>query len=278
MHDRAVGLCRHLGILVCLLAGSTVAPLAQSVCDPSKPTASDPWDRYHERDGDRCEGVYGEQPVSGDIIGEIASFTLGKPAYQLDLTPLTLEWPGPTPGPVQVRAVALREDLLYQMDTVRPAGASSYAWPSDVLAYRKIEPDELGVRAWVEQRLLGRARPLHLPLRVGQGGGDTGVEALPRYWLVIVPGAPLRSLEIAVDRLEAVAGEASAEPGGGVGTLREVIPYQSLNRGYYAAKRAVRVALPVINDPGNYRLRLRAERDGDGELDGESFWFAHAVP
>ena len=60
--------------------------------------------------------------------------------------------------------------------------------------------------------------------------------------------------------------------------LEEVKPYSSLGQNHYPARRAVQIALPVIAKPGNYRLRLRAERDSDGELDSESFWFMHVVP
>jgi hypothetical protein len=266
---------RHFCFIACSLAVGSTAALAQDICDPSKPVASDPWDRYHERNSNRCEGVYGEQPVSGDIIGDIASFTLGKPLYELKTTPLTLEWPTEVEGPVHLRAVALREDLLYQMDAVGSAGASSFEWPTDLLVHRSIEPDELGVRAWVVETLLQHPRALHLPLSVRQGAL---VPEAQRYWLVIMPGAPLRKLEVGLDLLN-TADEVSAEqPGEAEMKLEEVTPYRSLGQGYYAARRAVRIALPVLAQPGNYRLRVRAERDSDGELDTESFWFAHVVP
>jgi hypothetical protein len=282
MRKRSIELVGRLGVILCWCLGGSAAALAQSVCDPSKPVEQIPWDRYHERDGYRCEGVYGQQPVSGDIIGEIASFTLGRPHYDLDSTPLTLAWPSAVEGPVHLRAVALREDLLYQMDAEPPAGASSLEWPSDVLAYRKIEPADLGVRAWVVETLLGRPRPLHVPLSVGQGEPAPEPEELApgsdRYWLVIVPGAPLSTLEVAIDRLGPAEAASDTPPGGTADKLREITPYLSLNRSYYAAKRAVRFALPVLAEPGTYRLRLHAERDSDGEPDSESFWFAHVVP
>ena len=271
----------HLGVLLFLLIGGAVAVPAQSLCDPSKPIALTPWDRYHERAGARCEGVYGEQPVSGDIIGAIASFTLGQPAYELDLRPVKLQWPDAIDGPVQVRAVGLREDLLYQMDTLRPAGTSSYVWPSEVLVHRKIQPDEIGVRVWVERTLLGRPRALHLPLRVGQdeaAAAGGAVEAAERYWLVVVPGAALRKLEVAISRLKTAGAAATTSLDAGAWPLQEVVPYHDFDRGYYAAKRPFRFALPLLSDPGYYRLRLRAERDRDGEPDTESFWFVHVVP
>jgi hypothetical protein len=90
MKNFMIELSHQIILIICLLMAASAA-LAQTICDPSKPIASDPWDRYHERYSHRCEGVYGQQPVSGDIIGEIASFTFGKPAYKLDLTPLMLE-------------------------------------------------------------------------------------------------------------------------------------------------------------------------------------------
>ena len=275
MKKSLIEFARHLCLITCSLAAGSAAALAQDICDPSKPTASHPWDRYQERASNRCEGVYGEQPVSGDIIGEIASFTLGKPLYELKATPLTLEWPTEVEGPVHLRAVALREDLLYQMDAVGSAGASSFEWPTDLLLHRSIEPEELGVRAWVVETLLERPRPLHLPLTVRQGALSPEAQ---RYWLVVVPGAPLRKLEVALDLVN-TANEAAAEDSGEAeAKLEEIKSYRSLGQGYYAAKRAVRIALPALAEAGNYRLRLRAERDGDGELDTESFWFLHAAP
>jgi hypothetical protein len=83
---------------------------------------------------------------------------------------------------------------------------------------------------------------------------------------------------VGLDLLSA-ADEVSAEQSGEAAVkLVEVAPYHSLGQGYYAARRAVRIALPVLAQAGRYRLRLRAERDRDGELDTESFWFAHVVP
>jgi hypothetical protein len=278
---RLIELCRPLCVVWCVLVLGSAAPLAEAICDPSKPVASDPWDRYHERGGNRCEGVYGEQPVSGDIVGEIASFTLGPPRYELEPTPLTLAWPDAAEGPVRLRAVALREDLLYQMDAVQPPGTFAFAWPSEVLVHRKIGPQELGVRAWVVRPLLGRVRPLHLPLTVRQGDAASGAETDPgggaeRYVMVVVPGAALRKLEVALDRVIGTD-EVATAPGEAREALEELKPYSDLGRGHYAANTAFPFALPVLSQVGTYRLRLRAERE-DGEPDTESFWFMHAVP
>jgi hypothetical protein len=278
---RLIELFRPLWVVWCPLVLGSAAPLAGAICDPSKPVASEPWDRYHERGGNRCEGVYGEQPVSGDIIGEIASFTRGPPRYELEPMPLTLAWPDAVEGPVRLRAVALREDLLYQMDAVQPRGMSSFAWPSDVLVHRKIGPEELGVRAWVVEPLLGRARPLHLPLTVRQGDRASGAETdagsgAERYVMVVVPGAALRKLEVALDRL-IETDEVATPPGEAPETLEELKPYRDLGRGHYAANSAFAFALPVLSQVGTYRLRLRVERE-DGEPDTESFWFMHAAP
>ena len=269
MAKRSLGHFR-LGIVVCLLTVLGDARPVQAICDPSRPIERSPWDRYHERGGNRCEGVYGEQPVSGDIIGEIASFTRGAPRYELEATPLTVSWPETVEGPVLLRAVALREDLRYQMDAVPPAGTSSFVWPSDLLVHRKIEPHELGIRAWAVQPLLGRPRPVHLPLTVHQGDRMPGAE---RYVVVVLPGAALRKLEAAVDRVIVADGEA----GEAAQTLEVLTPYRDLGRGYYAANTPFRFALPVLAEAGSYRLRLRAERE-DGEPDTESFWFAHVAP
>ena len=275
MKNPVIDFSRHLCIIACALAVGGTAALAQGVCDPSKPTASNPWERYQQRDSSRCEGVYGQQPVSGDILGEIASFPLGKPLYQLELKPLTLAWPTGVEGPVYLRAVSLEEDVFYQMDAMPPVGTSSFEWPSDLLVHRGIESHELGVRAWVVERLLAHPERLHLPITVRQGAL---VPEAQRHWLIIVPGAPLSKLEVGLDRLSAADEVAAEQSEEAKVQLEEVKSYRSLGQSHYAARRAVQIALPVLAKPGTYRLRLRAERDRDRELDTESFWFMHVVP
>jgi len=278
MKNPVIELPRSLCIIICSLVAGGTPSLAQSICDPSKPIATDPWDSYRQRTAYRCEGVYRDQPISGDIIGQIASLTVGKPSYQLDPTPLRLEWPSAVEGRVYLRAIALREDLRYQMDAAPPAGASSFVWPTGILLDRKIEPEQLGIRAWVVETLLGRPRPLHLPLRVRQGDlageAERGAE---QYWLVVVPGAVLRKLEFAIDRLRATDAAAGEQSDAITEELAEIAPYRDVNRQPYPAKRAVRFPLPALAEPGNYLLRLRAERE-DGAPDTDSLWFAHVVP
>jgi hypothetical protein len=92
---------------------------------------------------------------------------------------------------------------------------------------------------------------------------------------VVVPGAALRKLEVALDRV--IVADGTATPGDAPEMLEELKPYRDLGRGHYAANSAFAFALPVLSQVGTYRLRLRAERE-DGEPDTESFWFMHAAP
>lgn len=47
---------------------------------------------------------------------------------------LLVEWRVPGSGEVRLRAEGISPRLHYRMDTVRPSGSESFAWPSDILA------------------------------------------------------------------------------------------------------------------------------------------------
>jgi hypothetical protein len=106
---------------------------------------------------------------------------------------------------IRLRGVGLRQRLYYQMDAVRPAGATSYTWNTGVLASLNLKPSELGLLAWVSTQVGTRTRDVYLPLGISQGQGpganngyhitfserrvvrglgDTGRSRIPwRFWL-----------------------------------------------------------------------------------------------
>jgi len=234
---------------------------AQTFCDPDKPIVEDRSDGYRNR-GDRCEGVYAQQQVSGGFL-EIASFTLGAVEYSLGEGALTLAWPAQAADqPVQIRAVSLRRNLHYQMDTRRQSGAASFEWPTDVLVQRRLPPDELGIRAWTELAWGRGAKELHLPLGVHQEATQAPASL---YHLVVMPELSLGGLAASLERLE------------DDDELATVISDADLGS-FYPAKEAITVELPLPDEPGIYRLRLMAMPE-DGGLQVSTFvWFQHPGP
>ena len=59
--------------------------------------------------------------------------------------PIRLGWSAPPASAVALRAVSLRPDMYYRMDSSRPAGSASFDWPSDVVTRLKLKSDELGL-------------------------------------------------------------------------------------------------------------------------------------
>jgi hypothetical protein len=218
-------------------------------------------DGYRER-GDRCEGVWGAQKVGGTLL-KIASFTRGEVNYRLDGGPLTLEWPPTRRGePVHIRAVSLRSNLYYQMDTVQPGEEASFLWPTEVLLQPEIRPDEVGVRGWVEFVWGGRSRELHLPIAIRQGETQ---DLAGLYQVLVLPELALGTLTGSVERLD--------EDDGLTGAISEV----DLG-GLYPARLAIPIEVPIPDKPGIYRLRLVAIPDDGGEPFSTFVWFEHSEP
>ena len=249
----------RIGAGAALLGALAGAPAsAQTFCDPSKPIVDHRSDGYRER-GDRCEGVYVRQEVSGGFL-DIVSFSLGEVTYRLDGDALRLAWPAkPADQAVQIRAVSLRRNLHYQMDTRRPAGSTSYVWPTDLLLQLGLRPGELGVRAWTDLAWGRGAKELHLPLGVHQGEPEDGASP---YNLVVMPELSLGSLRASLERLE------------DEDRLTTVFPEVDLG-GFYPAKEAITLEIPVPEEPGIYRLRLIATADGGGPPVSTFVWFQH---
>jgi hypothetical protein len=234
-------------------------------CDPSlSAPAGDPLG-YRLR-GDRCEGRYAKDVGNTTLtLGSlVASFAAIEPASK---QPLRVTWlPPPRSATVWLRAQGLKRRLYYRMDTRVPAGAAVYAWPSDVLAGMAPASGDIGVLAWVRQRVGdgGGERDVYLPARVGYGDA-TPVRAT-RYELVVVPGVQLAELLVAVNALD--------DDGR---TLRSVRAAEPLQYGYYPAERGISISLPEawFGAPGQYQVQLTARLDGGGAASTE-LWLYHA--
>jgi hypothetical protein len=250
---------RALGLT--LLASALLAPVstAQSPCDPTLPQPAAP-QGYRVR-GDRCEGIY-IQALAGTTL-RLASLT--RSFSDFDPTTdhqLRLAWTPLGGAQTHVRASALKHGLYYRMDAVRPAGAASYDWPTDMLKEFQLSKMQLGVLAWTPHLFGTQEQDVYLPLRVGPQGNEAA-----HYVLVIVPGVDLDELFITITAL--------GEDGSPRAFLKQHVP---LNFGYYPAEQPVRIPIPVseAGPAAFYFVRLGAQLTGGGTATTE-LWFAHAA-
>ena len=247
-----------VGIAVAASATGQTAP----PCDPSLPSpAGDPLG-YRLR-GDRCEGRYAKDVGNTTLtLGSLVeSFVAIEPASK---RPLRVAWSAP-PGvaPVWLRAQGLKRRLYYRMDTHAPAGATAYAWPSDVLAGMAPAAGDIGVLAWLRQRVDGMEREVYLPARVAYTDAPA---RSARYELVVVPGVQLDELTVAVNALDADGH-----------TLRSVRAAEPLQYGYYPAERGIAISLPAawFGTAGHYQVQLAARLDAGGAASTD-LWLYHA--
>jgi hypothetical protein len=231
----------------------------ENPCDPQlKQSTGDP-DGYRVR-GDRCEGIYVRE-VSDSGTLQVASFTAAfddyDPASGRDLV---LRWAAFGDGGVRLRAYSLRPKQYYRMDTKRPPGATTYAWPSNLLSRYDLRRSELGVVAWTSYRAGSEQLEVYLPVRISQlvGGGSSG------YELVVLPDVELQEVFVTLARL------------GEDGQPRDYLKKdEALGYGYYPAERKVAIKIPPLPAPGIYNMTIGATRQHGGSSTA-ILWFHHA--
>ena len=248
-------------VLTACLLGLLLLPKPTSSqenhCDPQLPQAGDDPYGYRLR-GDRCEGVYvNEVFATVRVVSLTASFDEFDPATDRSLT---VGWTAPGNESVHLRAYSLRHRLYYQMDSLRPAGRTSYAWATDLLGALNLRRKDLGVMAWTTQRVGNAKRDLLLPLSVRRGGA---VNRSSGYQLVLLPSVELASVFISL---------APLKEGESLGPF--IIQDRSLGRSFYAANRGVRVDIPALPSPGIYYLEIGATLRGGGSASTQ-VWFYH---
>lgn len=211
-------------------------------CDPLlTPILDNPYG-YRPR-GDRCEGIYVQNVASVALL--VGSFTESAIDYELGAgKPLLVGWrnlPGNT-SPVRLRAQGVKRRLYYRMDTLRPADATSYEWPSNLLNALNVRKQDIGI-VGVTSHLVGQTdRDIYLPLSVTQQ--DVSARSAP-YEMVLFPGLELNEIFISLARL----GE-NGEP-------ETYIQYEEpLGYGYYPAQQPVILHIPELAGTGIYRLEI----------------------
>lgn len=225
-------------------------------CDPGLDRISSPLGyRLHE---DRCEGLYVQEVGSADLM--VLSFT--EVFEDFDAAggeDLRVEWEALGEEPVRLRAQGAG-NRYYRMDTVRPAGSTSFLWPVEVLSGLGYTRQDIGVVGWTRTQIGGVERRIHLPVRVSQGPASAGSG---EYLLMIQPGRELTEVYVSVAEVGA-DGEPSR-------FLRDGDP---LGYGYYPARRGLEIPVSVLGEPGVYYLEVGARVKGGGVTSVE-LWFFH---
>jgi hypothetical protein len=208
--------------------------------------------------GDRCEGLYAQDV--GNTILQIASFTRGDDASDFSGS-LPIRWSPIADHPVRLRVLGLERGLHYRMDTLRPAGAASYAWPLDVASALGIEAGEVGVLGWWETEIDGSRRSIHVPVDVSTLEPKIQSGA---YEIVLVPGAELEEVYLTLAPLDG-----AGVPGA------PLLDGEPLGWGYYPAGRPLQFPLEVdAAQEGLFLLEVAATlRAGGGAT--TRFWFRH---
>jgi hypothetical protein len=173
---------------------------------------------------------------------------------------LVLEWQTPQNEDVHLRAKSLRRKLYYQMDTLRPAGVTSYSWPPGMLGTLGLGKNELGVKAWISLRRENTSQRVYLPLRIRQQAPASGSGT---YQILLVPGAELAELYL------------SLAPGESNGRLGQFLSSrQPLRYGFYPADRSITITVPKPKAPGIYYLEIGATLRAGGSS-STKLWFYH---
>jgi len=241
-----------------LLASSLEPILAQGDhCDPGLPQRVSDSYGYRLR-GDRCEGIYIRE-VQGSAI-KVVSLTESVEDFSTATNKnLLMTWVAPSRISVRLRAYGLRHKLYYRMDSLRPAGTTSYDWSPNLLAALNLRRHELGLVAWVSQPVDNKNRDVYLPVSLTQQTASKS----DHYDLVLLPGVELTELFLSV---------APLKPDGAPDVY--IRQNESLGRGYYPAERKITIPLPKPRTSGIYYVEIGGTKKAGGSLTMQA-WFYH---
>ena len=242
-----------------LIDGAALSGLAQSGhCDPYLQVSFDNPFGYRLR-GDRCEGVYVQQVANTPLL--VASFgRLHLPQQLGQSKSLVVEW-APVAAEVRLRTYSLKPRTYYQMDSRRPARASSFQWSTDVLTALQLTPADIGIVAWTEQKIGSTRHEVYVPVRIGVSKELSD----STYELLVVPGSELEEVFVGL-----------TSTSGGGSTTAVVSKPAPLRYGYYPAGRSIRIPIGPIAAPGTYMAEIGATLKTGGAISHE-FWFVHAA-
>jgi hypothetical protein len=256
-------------IIVSILATASLSPTALATpvqtppqtefCDPGLAAPRTHPFGYRAR-GDRCEGIYVQDVGQSTLT--LVSLTRFFEEYDLASgEALRVTWTAPGNAPVQLQARSVKPRLYFRMDTTRPHGATSYVWPSNVLAALAISRQDLGVLGWVRDAGRNGTRAVYLPLRIQQ---RTDAKEAGRYQATLLAGRELSEVYVTLAK-----------------TRGDGAPETFLKRGealgfaYYPAGRRIDIPISGLKEPGVYYLEIGATLTGGG-VTAAQFLFLHA--
>src|SRR5262249_29841465 len=172
--------------------------------------------------------------------------------------PLPVAWSGAAQSSVRLRAIALRSRLYYRMDSERPGSPGVFEWPTDLLVSLQMHANEIGLVAWMEQRVGGQQQDIYVPLRLGNRSGTPSRQ----YVLTIVPGSEMSEVYVTVAQVNADGRDS-----------RKIKDAEPLKLSYYPAERPFTVRLPALDQPGLYRLELGATLSRGGSVTKSLFFY-----
>ena len=247
------------GLPLPLVVLLTMLAHAADPCDPELKSKADPQDKsgYMERaKGERCEGTYLQQ-VSATYGGLwIASLTANRAALAKWAGPLPLEWPRVGSGSVRIQVFPLRPRTYYRADITQPAGSNSYQWNTDLVANR-LPPAEVGLVAWTETAISGRAQRVYLPVSTQKAAS---APAKP-YKLIVIPPVELREVYLTI-----------AE---NANRSKPLLDHKALKYGSYSANQKIEIDLPVLAKPGLYVVEVSGDRRDQGSVTTGPFLIQH---
>jgi hypothetical protein len=242
-------------VLFSCFVGSAGRLQAQNPCDSTLKQTAAPSPYAYVLRQDRCEGVYARE-VAGETLLLVSYTDWFEDFVARGDGRLNLEWRAPGNEEILLRAYSLRPHLYYRMDALRPPGATSYSWPTDVLAALKVGKTDLGVVAMTDVLVGGTKHQMYLPLRISQA--STG--RTPNRQIILWSDTELSEVYLSV---------VFVEPGG------RSQPYlrqnKALGYGFYPAGRGITVALPEMKTKGIYRVEVGATLRQGGSSTA-SFW------
>jgi hypothetical protein len=234
---------------------------AQVYCDSSLISNTRSPLGYHDRGG-RCEGLYVKQVASTTLL--VVSLTESFEQYDPALgKPLQMDW-GRTPGNggTRIRAQGIRRKLYYRMDAVRPAGETSFAWPSNVLASLSISKEDLGVLASTQYTVGDQLRDVYLPVRISQVNSNSHS---PGYKLILLPGVELTKVYVSLALI------------GPDGRSKQFVKDgEKLEYGYYPAERGIEIPITGLKGKGTYYMEIGAGLR-DGGTSTIELWFYNEI-
>ncbi len=237
--------------------------LAQDYC--VLPT-SDAFSGYRMRDGNRCEGIYGQDVAAG--LFSIRSFTYFFEDFNPDtVDALVIGWPAAVVGDLWLSGRGRKGNVYYALDTSVAASVRSFSWPATILRNRAFKGRHLGFKAWSRDPTdQPEHERVHVPISVGYVPDGESHDADPSkgYRLIVTPGEPFEDIFMTIDR---------------IGSNETVTEREraSLDRPTYSARTLeIRVDAPAM--PGTYRITLEGQRE-DGSLTIPRFFvFRHMLP